>query len=155
MSMTLNSEALEIYDDAVRICRENHDEFLLPEHLALAFLAQPHIGDAFEEYSRMLNVVLCFRISQRLDGLDKLPVSSPGGCDGPEDAPVWSDPMEEVMKRARELALSEGAPQIRGVHMLQCLLTLENCWTTDVMVDALRGDWEEFMRDLRSRYQNC
>ena len=169
-SITLNNEAAGIVALAISICRQWRHEYLLPEHLALAFLTQENFRFVFNSLSGEKASEVEKEIIDHISEYYRLPdnnvpkdsESANHGCEEDDPAesghlmynPEPSDQLNDVFNYAAEKAFGAMVNEVKPVFLVHGLFMLQDSWASYCLVNAIDGRVPDFISELNSLFDD-
>ena len=145
MDIHYTQQAHAVYERMLGICRQHRHEFVVPEHLLAALLAQQEFVYSLEYYGADIEE-MNRELSAYLSGLDQLP-------EGAEEELEMSVQLAQVFQSAYQSVEFSSAEALDVPHLVRGLLRLQESLASYLLHRELGDNEQEFMSDLIGRYE--
>lgn len=133
-------QASDLIHHAIEEAESRRHEFVMPEHLLLALLAEDRFRDAVEEFSPAED--LRVEVEDFLDKTDNVPE------DFEIEGAEFSSQLNIMLNQSLHSAEFNGGKDVDVPHMVNGFFYLEDSWATYLLKEAIDGDVGDFMRLL-------
>ena len=135
--------AVNVLHMAMEYCKQDRNEFVLPEHLLLAMLLD-------EDFERILSAFydpdkLAEQLEVKLQEVESVPEDQPY-------EPEASAQLGQVIEHACSQVYNSSAEALDISHLIMGILHLSESWASYLLKEALAGNESNFMSQLISAY---
>ncbi len=131
-------------NEAIEYGKKYRHEFVMPEHLLLAFGNDYSFNASLAKYGNPTQLQECLK--EFLNSVESLP-------EGTEYTPEPSEQLSTVIELAVQNVQSSGAEEIDIPHLVRGILELEDSWAAYLLKDNVKGMEAEFLSELISFYE--
>ena len=130
---------------ALEACLTRRHEFVTPEHLLLAMLDDAIFYSTLSTYCDVDN--LCTRLDDKLSQMERVPEHID------YEDPELSLLMTQLWERACQQVYYSSATEVDTTHLIMALFSLDDCWASYLLKQALGSEQEDFMSSIITAYE--
>ena len=134
-----SDRASRLLSESLLVCKKYRHEFIMPEHLLSAMIADACFEGAFYMFCDFED--LSRRVDQFLEQIESVP-------EGMDYEPVASEQMGQLLEHAVQQVAHSNAEVLDLVHLVEALLELPESWAAYQLKDMLAGQETEFISEL-------
>ena len=134
-----SERASRLLNSAMKCCKSYRHEFIMPEHLLLAFIEDRNFFSALNIFC--VPEKLKMRVEDFLEQIETVP-------EDVDYEPVVSDQMSKVLESAVRDVENSSAESLDMPHLVKGVLELEESWAAYLLKDSLYGKEANFMSHL-------
>lgn len=159
-SLNFSQDANELIKATLNLCAYKRDEFVTPEHLAIVLMHDSRFLEVYSYMSLSAPEEVIYKLEDSIADLDKVPQSDEQYYDGNggEISPAEYNPepsyqFNELITDAYGRAQSSASNEIKTMHLISALLSLEDSDARHILLQDLKQPISVFLAALISSYE--